>query len=49
VKSGKLNEEGRESASERLVFTGDLSAQADHNIVIEAIAEHEPTKIALLE
>jgi len=47
VKSGKLSEEELGATWGRLHFTSDLAALAGREIVIEAIAEHEPTKVAL--
>ncbi|HEX4705813.1 MAG TPA: 3-hydroxybutyryl-CoA dehydrogenase [Pseudonocardiaceae bacterium] len=45
VKSGKLSEAERDDAIGRIVFTTDLGDFADRELVIEAVAEHEPTKI----
>ncbi|HEX3590355.1 MAG TPA: 3-hydroxybutyryl-CoA dehydrogenase [Pseudonocardiaceae bacterium] len=45
VKSGKLSEEDRAAALGRLRFTADLGEFADRELVVEAVAEHEPTKI----
>ncbi|HKN96173.1 MAG TPA: 3-hydroxybutyryl-CoA dehydrogenase [Pseudonocardiaceae bacterium] len=47
VKSGKLTEDERDAALERLRFTTDLGDFADREFVVEAVAEHEPTKIAV--
>ena len=47
VKSGKLTEDERDAALERLRFTTDLGDFADRQFVVEAVAEHEPTKIAV--
>jgi 3-hydroxybutyryl-CoA dehydrogenase len=45
VKSGKLTEEERDTAIGRLVFTTDLGDFADRELIIEAVAEHEATKL----
>lgn len=45
VRSGKLSEGKRDAALDRLTFTTDLGDFADRNLVIEAVAEHEPTKV----
>jgi 3-hydroxybutyryl-CoA dehydrogenase len=45
VKSGKLSEEARDTALARLSFTTDLGDFADRELVVEAVAEHEPTKL----
>jgi 3-hydroxybutyryl-CoA dehydrogenase len=45
VKSGKLSEQERDEALARLTFTTDLGDFADRELVVEAVAEHEPTKI----
>jgi 3-hydroxybutyryl-CoA dehydrogenase len=45
VRSGKLAEDDRDAALARLAFTTDLGDFADRDIVIEAVAEHEATKV----
>jgi 3-hydroxybutyryl-CoA dehydrogenase len=45
VKSGKLSEDERDTALAKLDFTTDLGDFADRELVIEAVAEHEPTKL----
>lgn len=45
VRSGKLSEEARDAALDRLRFTTDLGDFADRELVVEAVAEHEPTKL----
>jgi 3-hydroxybutyryl-CoA dehydrogenase len=45
VRSGKLSEGERDAALDRLTFTTDLADFADRDLVIEAVAEHEPTKV----
>jgi 3-hydroxybutyryl-CoA dehydrogenase len=45
VRSGKLSEEDRDTAAGHLRFTTDLGDFADRELVVEAVAEHEPTKI----
>lgn len=45
VKSGKLSEAERDAALDRLRFTTDLGEFADREFVVEAVAEHEPTKL----
>ena len=45
VRSGKLSEGERDAALDRLTFTTDLGDFADRDLVIEAVAEHEPTKV----
>lgn len=48
VKAGKMTGEQLESVLGRLRVTADLEAMSDREIVVEAIAEHEPTKVAAL-
>jgi 3-hydroxybutyryl-CoA dehydrogenase len=43
--SGRLSEEEHEATWGRLAFGHQLEALADCDIVVEAVAEHEPTKI----
>jgi 3-hydroxybutyryl-CoA dehydrogenase len=45
VRNGKLSEADGDAALARLRFTTDLGDFADRQIVIEAVAEHEPTKV----
>ena len=45
VRSGKLSEADADTALGRLRFTTDLGEFADRDIVVEAVAEHEPTKV----
>jgi len=45
VRSGKLSEADRDAAMGRIVFTTDLGDFADRELVVEAVAEHEPTKV----
>ena len=43
--SGRLSEEEHDATWQRLAFGHDLGAVADCDIVVEAVAEHEPTKL----
>lgn len=45
LRSGKLSEEERDAALDRIGFTTDLGDFADRQFVIEAVAEHEATKL----
>jgi 3-hydroxybutyryl-CoA dehydrogenase len=45
VRAGKLSEGERDAALDRLSFTTDLGDFSDRQLVIEAVAEHEPTKV----
>jgi 3-hydroxybutyryl-CoA dehydrogenase len=45
VRSGKLSEGERDTALDRLTFTTDIGDFADRQLVVEAVAEHEPTKV----
>ncbi|HYS36150.1 MAG TPA: 3-hydroxybutyryl-CoA dehydrogenase [Pseudonocardiaceae bacterium] len=45
VRSGKLSDADRDAALDRIVFTTDLGDFADRELVVEAVAEHEPTKV----
>jgi 3-hydroxybutyryl-CoA dehydrogenase len=45
VSRGKLADADRQAAAARLSFGTDLSALADRQIVFEAVAEDEPTKV----
>jgi 3-hydroxybutyryl-CoA dehydrogenase len=47
VRSGKLSDDERDAALERLAFTTDLGDFADRQFIVEAVAEHEPTKIGV--
>jgi 3-hydroxybutyryl-CoA dehydrogenase len=47
VSRGKLAEADRDAALDRIRTTADLAALADRDLVVEAITEHEPTKLAL--
>lgn len=44
---GKLTADGREEALSRLRFTTDLADMADRQLVIEAVTESEPAKLAV--
>ena len=48
-KGGKLTELEAESAMDRIEFSADLGSLADSQLVIEAIVESEPEKIAVFE
>jgi 3-hydroxybutyryl-CoA dehydrogenase len=43
--SGRLSEAEHDATWQRLAFGHDLGAVADCDIVVEAVAEHEPTKL----
>ena len=45
--AGKLTSERAEATLERVSFTTSLDALAGSDLVIEAVTEHEPTKVAL--
>ncbi|KAA9161112.1 3-hydroxybutyryl-CoA dehydrogenase [Amycolatopsis acidicola] len=45
VRSGKLSEEDAAAALDRLVFTTDLAAFADRDLVVEAVIEQEAAKL----
>ena len=45
VRSGKLTEEARDAAFDRLRFTTDLGELADRQLVVEAVVEAEQTKV----
>ncbi len=47
VNAGKLTEQARDDALARLGFTTDLSDFADRQLVVEAVVEDEPTKVAI--
>jgi 3-hydroxybutyryl-CoA dehydrogenase len=45
VRAGKLTEAERDEAAGRLRFTTDLGDFADRELIVEAVAEHEQTKV----
>ena len=45
VTSGRLSEEEHDATWQRLSFGHELEALADCDLVVEAVAEHEPTKL----
>src|SRR2546421_3308564 len=45
VRAGKLTDAERDAAFGHIRFTTDLGELADRHLVVEAIAEHEPTKV----
>jgi 3-hydroxybutyryl-CoA dehydrogenase len=45
VSKGRITESDRVAALERLSFTGSLTDLADRQLVLEAVPEHEPTKL----
>jgi 3-hydroxybutyryl-CoA dehydrogenase len=47
VRSAKLTEEEREAALARLTFTSDWAAMADRELVVEAVTEDAPAKVAV--
>jgi 3-hydroxybutyryl-CoA dehydrogenase len=47
VNAGKLDEQSRDAALARLGFTTDLADFADRQLVVEAVVEDEPTKVAI--
>jgi 3-hydroxybutyryl-CoA dehydrogenase len=47
LRHGKLTEADRDAALTRLAFTTDLGELADRDLVIEAVAEHEATKVEI--
>ncbi|HEX4223555.1 MAG TPA: 3-hydroxybutyryl-CoA dehydrogenase [Pseudonocardiaceae bacterium] len=47
VRNGKLSEADGDAALARLGFTTDLGDFSDRQIVVEAVAEHEPTKVEI--
>jgi 3-hydroxybutyryl-CoA dehydrogenase len=49
AKGGKLTELEHENALERLTVVDDLDALADRDIVVEAVVEAEPAKLAVFE
>ncbi|HWO67956.1 MAG TPA: 3-hydroxybutyryl-CoA dehydrogenase [Umezawaea sp.] len=44
VRSGKLSEQDRDAALDRMRFTTDIADFADRNLVVEAVAEQEQVK-----
>ena len=47
MRSGKLSDEDRDSAVERIRFTTDVAELADRQLVVEAVVEDEDTKVAV--
>ena len=47
VNAGKLSDQARDEALARLAFTTDLADFADRQLVVEAVVEDEPTKVAI--
>ncbi|MDA3647927.1 3-hydroxyacyl-CoA dehydrogenase NAD-binding domain-containing protein [Saccharopolyspora indica] len=47
VAKGKLGEDERDSLLERITFTTDIGDFADRQLVVEAVTEHEPTKLKI--
>jgi 3-hydroxybutyryl-CoA dehydrogenase len=47
--AGKLTEEAAEAAIDGIEFTADLGALADRQLVVEAVVESEPEKMAVFE
>jgi 3-hydroxybutyryl-CoA dehydrogenase len=47
LRSGKLSDEDRDSAVQRIRFTTDVAELADRQLVIEAVVEDEDTKAAV--
>ncbi len=47
LNAGKLTEQARDEALGRLGFTTDLADFADRQLVVEAVVEDEPTKVAI--
>ncbi|KWX00932.1 3-hydroxybutyryl-CoA dehydrogenase [Carbonactinospora thermoautotrophica] len=45
VRAKKISAEERDSALQRLRFVADLGEMVDRDLVVEAVAEHEPTKL----
>ena len=45
LSAGRISEEDHEATWKRLSFGHDLKSLADCDVVIEAVAEHEPTKL----
>ncbi|MDP9074850.1 MAG: 3-hydroxybutyryl-CoA dehydrogenase, partial [Actinomycetota bacterium] len=49
VRSGKLSTEQQEAALSRITFTTDFDRLADRQLVVEAVTESEPAKLAVFE
>jgi 3-hydroxybutyryl-CoA dehydrogenase len=47
--AGKLSEEAAEAAIDGIEFTADLGSLADRQLVVEAVVESEPEKMAVFE
>src|ERR1700674_1561888 len=47
VRAGKLSEAERDEAVHRLTFTRDWEAMADRQLLVEAVTEDAPTKLAV--
>ena len=47
LRSGKLSDEDRDAAVERIRFSTDVAELADRQLVIEAVVEDEDTKVAV--
>jgi 3-hydroxybutyryl-CoA dehydrogenase len=47
LNAGKLSEAARDAALSRLSFTTDLADFADRELIVEAVVEDEPTKVAI--
>ncbi|KWW97688.1 3-hydroxybutyryl-CoA dehydrogenase [Carbonactinospora thermoautotrophica] len=45
VRAKKISAEERDSALQRLRFVADLGEMVDRDLVVETVAEHEPTKL----
>jgi 3-hydroxybutyryl-CoA dehydrogenase len=49
VRGGHLDPAGRDAAWERVTWTGDLTALADRDMVVEAVVESSEEKVAVFE
>jgi 3-hydroxybutyryl-CoA dehydrogenase len=49
VRGGHLDQAGRDAAWERVTWTGDLTALADRDMVVEAVVESSEEKVAVFE
>jgi 3-hydroxybutyryl-CoA dehydrogenase len=49
VRHGKLSADQQEAARSRMTFTTDLAQLADRQLVVEAVVESEPAKVAVFE
>jgi len=49
VRAGKLSEPDREEAASRLTFSIDFAALSDRQLVVEAVLEAEPEKVAVFQ